>query len=402
MNAVGIDVSNGKSMVCIMRPFGEVVASPYEISHTTSELNELVNSLKSLGGETKIIMECTGVYHQAIARPLCDAGLFVSTVHPKLIHGFGNNTIRKVKTDKADAIKISNYGLANWLTLQQYTPEDEIRQILKGYNRQYQKYSKLKTMLKNNLVARTEQTFPGIRKHFTSPPRKNDGHEKWVDFVATFWHIDCVGKHSFHAFSDRYQKWCKRLGYQFSTSKAEQIHAAARSQNATVPNRKSAELLVMQAVRQLNAISESLTIIGNEMIRIAEALPEHPVVTGFYGVGRILGAQIMAEVGDVRKFAHKGSLVCFAGLEAPPFQSGNFESRNRHISKKGSPFLRKSLFLVMDCLIKNAPSNDPIYQFLDRKRADGKHYYSYMTAGSAKFLRIYYARVKEHLAAQNV
>ena len=105
----------------------------------------------------------------------------------------------------------------------------------------------------------------------------------------------------------------------------------------------------------------------------------------------------MAEVGNIYRFKHKGSLVCFAGLEAPPFQSGKFESANRSISKKGSPHLRRSLFQVMDCLIRHSPQNDPIYQFLDRKRAEGKHYYSYMTAGSAKFLRIYYARVKERL-----
>lgn len=53
----------------------------------------------------------------------------------------------------------------------------------------------------------------------------------------------------------------------------------------------------------------------------------------------------------------------------------------------------------MDCLVKKAPQDDPVFQFIDRKRAEGKHYYSYMTAGSAKFLRIYYARVKEHLNA---
>ena len=98
MNAVGIDVSKGKSMVAIFRPFGEVVASPFEVAHTDSELSELARKLGRLQGETKIIMECTGTYHQPIAYALHEAGLFVSTVHAKLIHDFGNNTIRRVKT----------------------------------------------------------------------------------------------------------------------------------------------------------------------------------------------------------------------------------------------------------------------------------------------------------------
>ena len=87
MNAVGIDVSKGKSMICIMRPLGEIVASPYEVTHTRSEFNELAKSLKSLSGETKIILECTGSYHLPIARALHDADLFVCAVNPQLIHG---------------------------------------------------------------------------------------------------------------------------------------------------------------------------------------------------------------------------------------------------------------------------------------------------------------------------
>ena len=122
MNAVGIDISKGKSMVAIMRPFGEVVASPFGITHTDSELRQLADRLKSLNGETKIIMECTGSYFYPIAYALHEAELFVSAVHAQLIHDYGNNTIRRVKTDKADAIKIANYGLSNWMELPRYIP----------------------------------------------------------------------------------------------------------------------------------------------------------------------------------------------------------------------------------------------------------------------------------------
>lgn len=86
MNAVGIDVAKGKSMVAAMRPFGEVVAKPFEVRHTTSELRKLADYLKSLDGETRVIMEYTGRYYQPIARYLYEAGIFVSVVHAKLIH----------------------------------------------------------------------------------------------------------------------------------------------------------------------------------------------------------------------------------------------------------------------------------------------------------------------------
>ena len=82
MNAVGIDVSKGKSTVAIMRPFGEVVAEPFEVAHTDAELRKLACFLEKLPGETRIVMEYTGNYWQPIAKVLHDAGIFVlSLIH---------------------------------------------------------------------------------------------------------------------------------------------------------------------------------------------------------------------------------------------------------------------------------------------------------------------------------
>ena len=104
----------------------------------------------------------------------------------------------------------------------------------------------------------------------------------------------------------------------------------------------------------------------------------------------------MAEIGDVRRFTHKGALEAFAGMDAPPFQSGTFDSKSRRISKRGSTHLRKTLFMVASTILQHS---DPDIQFMDKKRAEGKHFYVYTVAGVAKFLRIYYARVKAHLMA---
>jgi len=401
MNAVGIDVSKGKSMVAIMRPFGEVVTSPYEIAHAGSELNDLAASLKKLKGETKVVMECTGSYYQPIAYALQEAGLFVSAVHAKLIHDYGNNSIRKVKTDKADAIKIANYGLSNWMDLPQFVPEEDMRIMLKTFSRQYSKYIDLKTMLKNNFIALTDRTFPGVNELFTSPARKSDGHEKWIDFALKFWHCECVCGLAPKEFANRYQKWCKKEGYRFSSEKADDIYTSSCGHCSVMPKNDTSKLLVTQAIGQIVAISENISIIAREMKQLAESLPEYPVVSQMFGVGDILGPQLMAEIGDVFRYRNKGALVAFAGLEAPPHQSGKFESSNRSISKKGSPHLRRTLFQIAKVYLQHVPVDEPVYQFIDRKRAEGKHYYNYMTAASAKFLRIYYARVKEFLLSHD-
>jgi transposase len=398
MNAVGIDVSKGKSTVAILRPFGEVVASPFEVGHTGQELSTLAKRLLALDDETKVVMECTGSYYLPVACALREAGLFVSAVHAKLIFNFDNDSIRRKKTDKADAIKIANYALSKWLKLPLYVPEEDTRKLLRICSRQYSKYGKLKTMLKNNFIALTDHTFPGVNELFSSPVRA-DGHQKWLDFATKFWHRECVCSLTAKGFAERYQRWCKREGYNFSEQKVAEIYACAAGHVCVLPKNDSTELLMKQAAAQLNSISIAQAAVAGEMLRLAQMLPEWPVVSAFYGVGGILGPQLIAEIGDVRRFEKKGSLVQFAGLCDEPYQSGKFNATGLPISKKGSPHLRKTLFQVMECILQNKPESDPVFQFLDRKRGEGKHFYNYMTSGSAKFLRIYYARVKQHLSA---
>ena len=110
MNAVGIDVSKGKSMVAIMRPFGEIVSAPFEIKHTASDIHSLVELINSVEGESRIVMEHTGRYYEVLAHQLSEANLFVSAINPKLIKDFDNDSLRKVKSDKADAQNL-NYPL---------------------------------------------------------------------------------------------------------------------------------------------------------------------------------------------------------------------------------------------------------------------------------------------------
>ncbi len=398
MNSVGIDVSKGKSMIAVMRPFGEVVVSPYEVKHTDSELSELAKLLRSLNGETRIVMESTGNYHLPIAWALNDAGFYVSVVNAILIHDYKNNSLRKVKTDKKDAIKLANYGLDRWLELPRYVPEEDTRLLLKNCYRQYQQYTKVQTMQKNSLISLLDTAFPDANRLFSSPPRA-DGSEKWVDFIATFWHCECVCGLSEKAFATKYQKWCKKHGYNFSQDKALDIYASTCGHFTVMPKTDTAKLLVEQAVAQLRATSFALAALKKEMQTLASSLPEYPVVMKMFGVGPTLGPQLMAEIGNIHRFHSKKALVAYAGLDSPPNDSGQVTNNHRRMTKRGSPALRRTLFLVMGVILQKAPPDDPVYQFMDKKRSEGKPYRVYMMASANKFLRIYYASVKAHLDA---
>ena len=329
---------------------------------------------------------------------LYDAGFYVSVVNAMLIHDYKNNSLRKVKTDKKDAIKIANYGLDQWLELPRYVPEEDTRLMLKNCYRQYQQYSKVQTMLKNNLISLLDTAFPDANRLFTSPPRA-DGSEKWVDFIATFWHCDCVTELSEKAFVTKYQKWCKKHCYNFSQDKALDIYAEACGHFSVMPKTDTAKLLVEQAVSQLQTTSAALAALKREMQDLASSLPEYAVVMKMYGVGLALGPQLMAEIGDVRRFHSRKALVAFAGIDSPPNDSGQVTNNHKRMTKRGSPALRRTLFLIMGVILQNSPVDEPVYQFMDKKRAEGKPYRVYMMASANKFLRIYYATVKAHLDA---
>ena len=267
MFAVGVDVSNGRSTVAVLGARRKVVMKPFEVPHTADGFASLAEKLNGLGSEARIVMEHTGRYYESFAMSMYRAGFFVSAVNPLAIKDYQEGiSVRKVKTDKADALKIAQFAIDKWEILPQYTPMDTIRYNLKTLHRQFQLSSKTRTALNNNLIALLEQSYPGANRYFDSPVR-SDGSQKWVDFVDTFWHVDCVAKVSQSAFVESYRKWCKRHGYNFSEQKAIEIHTEARQKFPLVPKSDTCKLLVKEAVSQLNAVSR-------EALLDAQAHPE--------------------------------------------------------------------------------------------------------------------------------
>ena len=121
MNAVGIDISKGKSTVCIMKPCGEILESPFDIGHTADELDSLISLIKSFDEETRVVMEDTGHYHLPVATYLSSHNIFVCCVNALRMKKFCSQSIRRAKTDKIDSIKIASFGITYWNDCLLYT-----------------------------------------------------------------------------------------------------------------------------------------------------------------------------------------------------------------------------------------------------------------------------------------
>lgn len=395
-NAVGIDASKFKSTITVIQPAGVVIRKPFDVLHTSDGLNTLVTYLQSLEGETRAVIECTGRYHEPVVKKLSEAGIFISAVNPKLIKGQKQNTLRKVKSDPADARKIARYALDNWAELREYSSMDTTREQLKTLNAQFDFFMKQKVAAKTNLISLLDNTYPGINKLFSSPAR-DDGSEKWVDYAYSFWHVDCVRKIGLKAFTQRYEAFCQKHHYNYQPDKAKFLFDSAKQLVAVFPKEKSYKLLIQQSIQQLNLAAEHIEILRKEMNELASTLPEYDTVMSMYGVGPTYGPQLIAEIGDVARFTHREAITAFAGVDPGVNESGQFKQNSNRASKNGSTRLRKTLFQIMSTYLQNRPEDEPVYQFLDRKRAEGKPYLVYMTAGANKFLRIYYGKVKECL-----
>jgi transposase len=101
----------------------------------------------------------------------------------------------------------------------------------------------------------------------------------------------------------------------------------------------------------------------------------------------------LGEIGDADRFSTYKKLIAFAGLDPVVSQSGRFENKSGKISKRGSPLLRKALFLAANVARQN---DENLKRFYDKKIGEGKHYYSALNAVAAKLLRITYWVLKNN------
>ena len=195
MISVGVDVSKEKSTVCIMKPCGEFISKPFELSHTEKDLSELSSMLLRLDGEVWVIMEATGVYHLPILMYLKEHGFFVSVVNPYEMKKYRSQGLRRVKTDKQDTITICKYGLDYWYRLKNYEATGAICEELKLLGRQYRNYMKMHIESVQNLTHLLDCVKPGI-KPLLGGWNESSGKNKLADFANEYWHYDNITKKS--------------------------------------------------------------------------------------------------------------------------------------------------------------------------------------------------------------
>ena len=391
MISVGIDVSKGKSMVCIMKPGGEVLKAPFEMLHSMESILHLVKLISSYNEEVRVILEDTGHYHLPVVTLLVEKDIFTCCVNALRMKKFCSQNIRRAKTDKIDAVHIAQFGITYWNELSPVKPPEDVYQELRLLARQYYQTVSMLVKAKINLNNLLDQTMPGINSLMNDSPRNH----KLSDFVKRYYHYGHILEMREKYFISDYCKWAKKQGYRVYERLASEILAVAQNGIPVLPNSPVTKAVVVEAVRVLHEIEISRDTILAQMQELAKSLPEFSVIRKMPCIGDTLAPRIIAEIGDIRRFKNKHSLIAYAGIDAPPYQSGAFNATERHISKRGNSYLRKTGYEIMQSLIQHKPVGDPVYDFISKKRLEGKCGKEAMIAGLNKFLRIYYGRVTE-------
>lgn len=395
MISVGVDISKGKSTVCILKPYGEIVCSPFEVKHVEKELEDLAGLLNKLDGEIRVVMEATGVYHLPILTFLQEKGYFVSVINPYSMKKYAkDNSLRRAKTDRLDSIMIANYGIDRWFKLQKYEGDENTYAELKLLGRRYRYYMELHVKSLQELTHILDYVMPGIKAMFNSWDEASN-KDKLSDFVERYWHYDLITSMSREEFTEDYLAWAKEKKYHQSSAKAEAVYEMASDGIPTLSSdTPSTKMLVQEAIAVLRAVDSSLFRIISRMQELAKTLPEYSTVRSMGGVGDVLAPKLIAEIGDVRRLHNAKALIAWAGIDPPPYESGQFVGSQRRITKRGSSTLRKVGYEVMRVLKSHRePEDNVVYNYILKKEAEGKSKKAAKIAGLNKFLRIYYARV---------
>ena len=394
MIAVGIDVSKSKSTVAILDSYGTVLATPFNMAHTQPEMTALASRLKAFNEPVTILLEYTGHYHYPVLKKLQEEGFPVCVVNPYQMKKYGDVELHKAKTDKKDALRIATFALEKSYRLVPYSFMEQKYEDLKFLSRQYQQRISFVTKLKVQLINLLDQTMPGITKILELKSRKPEKCALLL-FIKRFKSFDEIQRIGKTRFLSAYTTLMKKTPDRYAPQKGLAIYELARESITSRGEDPYIWAAQDQCVDLLSTAQNAADEIITQMQNIAETIPEYKVLRAMNGVGDRLGPVILAEIGDIRRFHSAKALNSFAGNDAPPYQSRQFESRNRHISKRGSSALRKACFEVMQALKLTKPQDDPVYLFMLKKEQEGKPYNVAKMAGVNKFLRIYYARALE-------
>jgi len=325
--------------------------------------------------QTVVGLEATGHYWLALYSFLADAGWTVKVINPIQTDAFRNIYIRKTKTDRVDS-----FIIAEVLRFGRYTetilPDEKLSQ-LKELSRGRTGLAESVGNLKRKIIAILDRVFPefaacfsdvfgaspsAVLNEYTTPEELANAD---IDKLVKLLERSSRGRHS--------------------VKKASELQDKARR---SIGVKRGVQALTFQLkllLAQMDFINEQIKEFDSFIIEI---MKDFALILSIPGIGAVTGGAIIGEIGNITRFATPQKLQAFAGMDPRVTQSGQFSGTDNKISKRGSPYLRRALYIAANI----ARIHDPIFKVhYERLVARGKHPKQALAAVATKLLRVVHA-----------
>ena len=378
---IGIDVSKDKHDICIKNNAGNVLKR-FQIRNNKRDLNKLyttVNEFKlDIGDNIGVFfgMEATGIYSFPLYSALKRDGHLVKLYNPIQTNGYRKMEIRKTKTDSIDSAIIADmlrYHEPPVVTAIDNLELYQLRELCRVRQRNVEKRTKCKIQLVRDI----DTVWPGYQSVMRSVYGKTS--------IALLKEYSVPSNVAAKSFEEVYEIIKQFSRSQITRARAEEIYNHAENTLAVPEIDSIVTIEIKTLISEIELYNEQILTIVTMMKQTMKKI--NSKITTIPGIATITGATILGEIGDIGKFSSAKKLVAFAGLDPITNQSGKFENKTGHISKRGSPQLRSALFMAANVTRQN---DENFMDYYNDKIERGKHHYSAVNATAAKLLRVVY------------
>jgi transposase len=382
MFIVGIDIAKRSHEAVIIDSAGNILVKAFKFTNDAKGFEKLMNSVRSLSSDLSLFefgMEATGHYWLNLYCKLIDLNAVVHVINPVQSDALRGLYIRQTKNDSKDSFIIAE--VIRFGRYAETTLADPDLVALRELTRQRFYLIDCISDAKRKVICLIDKIFPEYEQLFTDMFGATS-----LQLLENFPTPDSL----LDVETTRLTEFLKSVSHgRFGLKKAQELQSLASVTFGSALFNASSAFALKQFIEQIQLLERQVSELEDY---IAETVPKYnSTLTTIKGIGSTLAAVLISEIGDINRFDSPEKLAAFAGIDPSVKQSGEFSGTKVHMSKRGSPYLRRALFLASVACNLHNPALHALYE---KKRSQGKHHFVALSAIARKLVNIIFKIMK--------
>ena len=380
---LGIDIGKSFHVASLIDDKKNVIFKGFQLKNTTDDATKLLQKIAPYP-EIEIGMEATGHYWLALYSFLVKNNFVAHVVNPIQTDSWRNSTkIRPHKTDKIDSLIIADFIRYGEYSETSLASEEilEIRNLSRFRNYLVDSIGDLK----RKTICVLDQIFPEYESVFSDIFGKTS--KEILNIFSSPADFENISAESLNLLLEKVTQ------KHFAENKLKLLSNLAKNSFGISFGLQSLKLQLQLLIQQISFIEGQVADVEQKISELLDKL--NSPITTVPGIGNVIGATILGEIGDIKRFSSPAKLVAYAGIDSKVEQSGTSQDFGGKMTKRGSPYLRTALFRA--ALV--ASNIDPVFKaFYQKKRAEGKHHLTCIGAVARKLCYTIHAILSKNCA----